>query len=172
MTISGKRILLIDGAHYDRLRKVLGIVIDFGVLRTVLAEDGPISSAHYHRDLRDADEAHRQQGLLDWLSRHGFEVLGDDNSEVGDLPRERYGTNLVGLAIDAMELAQSGDEVLLMGGDFKLAPLVISLVERSVKVTLVSTLHAPPSIAPHEHLVAECSAFIDLHDHREAIART
>ena len=172
MTEQGKRILLIDGAHCDRLRKVLGIAIDFGRLRNMLAEAGAIAAAHYHRDLRDAEEAQRQEGFLGWLSRHDFEVLGDDNSEIDDLPRERYGTNLVGLAVDAMEVVQPGDEVLLVGADIKLTPLVTALVERGTKVSLVSTLHAPPSIAPHEQLVTECSGFIDLYDHREMIART
>jgi uncharacterized LabA/DUF88 family protein len=172
MKAQGKRILLIDGAHCDRLRKALEIVIDFAALRALLAQSGSISSARYHRDLRDPEEAQRQQGFLEWLSRHDFVVLGDDNSEIDDLPRERYGTNLVGLAVDAMEIARPGDEVLLIGGDIKLTPLVAALIGRGVKLSLVSTLHAPPSIAPHEHLVTQCSGFVDLFDHRDMIART
>lgn len=171
MSIPLKRILLIDGAHCDRLRKVLGTSIDFTALVTLLAKEGPITLAHYHRDLRDAEEADRQQRLLDWLSHHGFDVFGDDYSETEDLPKERYGTNLIGLAIDALDMAAPGDEVLLVAGDVKLVPLVEQLIDRGVAVTLVSTLHGPTSISPHDLLVSECSRLIDLHDHRDTIAR-
>jgi len=170
MPASSKRILVIDGAHCDRLRKVLDTAIDFAALLALLSQSGTIAIAHYHRDLRDMEEAHRQSRFLEWLSRHGFEVVGDDYSGAENLPKDRYGTNLVGLAIDAIRLANPGDEVLLVAGDVKLVPLVAELVERGATVTLVSTLHGPPSISPHELLVAECSGLIELHDHRDAIA--
>jgi len=171
MPATSKRILLIDGAHCDRLRKVLDTAIDFAALLAFLSKSGTIAVAHYHRDLRDTEEAHRQSRFLEWLSRHGFEVVGDDYSGADDLPKERYGTNLVGLAVDALEVTNPGDEILLVAGDVKLVPLVAELVERGATVTLVSTLRGPPSISPHELLVSECSGLIDLHDHREAIAR-
>lgn len=38
-------------------------------------------------------------------------------------PRERYGTNLVALAVDAMALARVGDTVAIMASDIKLAPV-------------------------------------------------
>lgn len=171
MVQSSKRVLLIDGAHYDRLGKVLDTSIDFEALLTLLSQGGKIAVAQYHRDLRDANEAQRQQRFLEWLARRGYDVVGEDYSGTANLPKERYGTNLIGLAVAALKAADRGDEVFLVAGDVKLVPLVVDLVERGAAVTLVSTLHGPPSISPHELLVSECSGFIDLYDHRDAIGR-
>lgn len=171
MSPSIKRILLVDGAHCDRLRKILGTSIDFAALLALLEQDAPIALSHYHRDLRDVEEGQRQQRFLEWLSLHGFAVIGADYSSTHNLPRDRYGTNLVGLAVDALALSQAGDELLLLAGDVKLVPLVAALTKRGVAVTLVSTLEGPASISPHDLLVSECSRFIELNDYRDAIAR-
>jgi hypothetical protein len=57
--------------------------------------------------------------------------MSDDNSEINDLPRERYGHGQ-GLDVNAIVVALPEDKVLLVGGDVKLTPLMIALIERGV----------------------------------------
>jgi hypothetical protein len=63
MDTSPQRMLLIDGAHYDRLRTTLGTGLDFTRLVAFLSEGGALTHLHYHRDLRDHEEAGRQAPL-------------------------------------------------------------------------------------------------------------
>ncbi|MBB3811526.1 NYN domain-containing protein [Pseudochelatococcus contaminans] len=77
-------------------------------------------------------------------------------------PRERYGTNLVQIAVDALLLAQPGDHVMVLAGDAKLEPLFVALRDDDIEVTLISTLDAPSTIAPAPILIEAADRFIDL----------
>jgi len=165
-----KRILIVDGAHYDRLRTAFGTGLDFNKLVAFLGKDRALSHLHYHRDMRDREEAGRQAPLLNWLSDHGFTVIGHQVPADSSLRKERYGTNLIGLAVDAMATCTPKDELLLLAGDIKLAPLVEELASRGVDVTLVSTLTAPPSFAPQPELLQHAVEFIDLGQHLSELA--
>jgi uncharacterized LabA/DUF88 family protein len=52
------------------------------------------------------------------------------------------------LAVDAMELAQHVDEIVLFSGDGDFRCLVESLQRRGVRVTIISTISSnPPMVA-------------------------
>jgi hypothetical protein len=165
-----RRVLIVDGAHYDRLRSTFGTGLDFRKLLALLGQNGVLSVLHYHRDLRDREEEGRQSALLDRLSDHGFAIYGHEVPESSSQRKERYGTNLVGLAVDALATCQPGDSLLLIAGDTKLAPLAEELKARGVAVTLVSTLSASQSFAPQPELLRQVDAFIDLEDHLSDLA--
>jgi uncharacterized LabA/DUF88 family protein len=170
MDTSPRRILIVDGAHYDRLRTTFGTGLDFTKLVAFLSEDGAMTHCHYHRDLRDREEAGRQAPLLNWLSDHGFTVIGHPVPAGSSLRKERYGTNLVAVAVDAMATCRPRDELYLLAGDIKLSPVVAELTSRGVSVTLVSTLSAPPSFAPQPELLEHADKFIDLNDYLADLA--
>lgn len=164
-----RRILLIDGAQYDRVRNVLDTNLDFERLLVELSSHGPLTETIFHRDLRNSDEQKRRGRFLEWLSEIGVTLKG---SIAEDEPsRERYGANFVALAVDAMASCQPGDHLYLIAADVKLIPLVTELRERGVVVVLISTLTGPAAVVPPQKLVEACSLFVDLADRLDILAR-
>lgn len=151
---------LIDGSHYDRLRSVFETPFDLRKLADLASDGLAVDQAVYYRDVRDDNEAERQRSLFGWLRHNGFSVRGRTHSP-GE-PRERYGTNLVQIAVDALLLAQPGDHVVVLASDAKLEPLFVALRDDDIKVTLISTLDAPDTIAPAPILIEASDSFIDL----------
>lgn len=151
---------LIDGSHYDRLRSVFETPFDLRKLADLANGGVPVDQAVYYRDVRDDNEAERQRSLFGWLRHNGFSVKGRTHGP-GE-PRERYGTNLIQIAVDALLLAEPGDHVMVLAGDAKLEPLFAALRDDDIEVTLISTLDAPDPIAPAAILIKASDSFIDL----------
>lgn len=151
---------LVDGSHYDRLRSVFETPLDLKKLAVVASGGSAISQANYYRDARDDDEAERLRSLFGWLEHNGFAIKGRTHKQ-GE-PRERYGTNLVQIAVDAILLAEPGDHVVLIAGDAKLLPMLEVLRDYDIKVTLISTLNAPNTIAPPSILIKAANSFVEL----------
>jgi uncharacterized LabA/DUF88 family protein len=155
-----KTLFLVDGSHYDRLRSVLETPFDLRRLAALANAGASVDQAIYYRDLRDENEVERQRSLLGWLGRNGFVVKGRIHGP-GE-PRERYATNLVQIAVDALLYAKTGDHVMVLAGGSKLEPLFAALRAQDVKVTLISTLDAPDKIVPAPALIEASHTFIDL----------
>ncbi len=154
--------VLIDGSHVDRLKSKLGRLIDLERLIDHFRADGGAVRALYYRDSRDDAEQARLTRFFDWLKRHGIERRGTDDFEEPWYVRERYGSNLVALAADAMAAAEDGDSLVVLAGDAKLIALFDQLAQMDVPVTLISSLSVPHSIAPPPPLVDLAEAFIDV----------
>jgi len=169
MTAELRRILLIDGAHYDRIRSALDTNLDFERLLVELSSNGPLTETIFHRDLRNADEQKRRGRFLEWLSEIGVTVKGSVAED--EASRERYGANLIALAVDAMASCRSGDHLYLIAADVKLLPLVTELRKRGVVVALISTLTGPAAVVPPQQLVEACNLFVDLADRLDILAR-
>ena len=74
------------------------------------------------------------------------------------------------LAVDAMELAEHIDQMVLFSGDGDFRPLIAAIQRRGVRVTVVSTISSqPPMIA--DELRRQADVFIDLMDLRPKLAR-
>ena len=160
MSRQTQTLFLIDGSHYDRLRSVFHTPFDLRRLAEQANQGAPVDHAIYYRDLRDDNEAERQRSLFSWLNHNGFEVKGRKHGL--DEPRERYGTNLIQIAVDAIRLAGPRDHVMVLAGDAKLEPMFAALRYDNIKVTLISTLDAPLAIAPPQILIDGADSFIDL----------
>ncbi|MEF2559292.1 NYN domain-containing protein, partial [Aurantimonas sp. C2-5-R2] len=119
----------------------------------------------YYKDMRDEAERDRQSGLLRRLSAGGFEVRGDAPEDFGPGPKERYGTNLVEMAVDAMTIARDVDHVILVAGDRKLVPLVRALRAAGVGVTVATALDVPVAIRSADTLLAAADDHIDFTRH-------
>lgn len=151
--------LYVDGSHLDRLRSKLDVDIDIQKLKRFACSNN--EPAYYYRDLRDQAECDRNQRFFQWLRDHGFERRGTSDFRPDWYVRERYGSNLVELAVDIISAPQIGP-ITILAGDAKLVPLLGKLKQNGVPVTLISSQHAPQSIAPPPPLVALAATFIDL----------
>lgn len=160
MSPQNQTFFLIDGSHYDRLRSVFETPFDLRKLADLASGGLAVDQAVYYRDLRDDNEAERQRALFGWLRHNGFSVKGRTHGP--DEPRERYGTNLIRIAVDALLLAEPGDHVMVLAGDAKLEPLFAALRDDDIKVTLISTRNAPDTIAPAPILIDASDSFVDL----------
>jgi uncharacterized LabA/DUF88 family protein len=110
--------------------------------------------------------------LLDWLDYNGYTVVTKAAKEYFDsIGRRKIKGNMdVELTVDAMELADQIDEMVLFSGDGDFRRLVEAMQRRGVRVTAVSTTSTqPPTIA--EELRRQCDLFTDLIKLRPLIAR-
>src|SRR5260370_35334696 len=74
------------------------------------------------------------------------------------------------LAVDAMDLAEHIDQMVLFSGDGDFRSLVESLQRRGVRVTVVSTISShPPMVA--DELRRQADVFIDLMDLKSKFGR-
>jgi uncharacterized LabA/DUF88 family protein len=84
--------------------------------------------------------------------------------------RKIKGSMDIELTVDAMELAERIDEMVLFSGDRAFRPLVEAMQRRGVRVTVVSTTSTqPPMIA--DELRRQSDLFTDLIELRPLIAR-
>jgi uncharacterized LabA/DUF88 family protein len=74
------------------------------------------------------------------------------------------------LAVDAMELAEHIDQMVLFSGDGDFRSLVEAMQRRSVRVTVISTISSqPPMIA--DELRRQADIFVDLRELQPKISR-
>lgn len=103
-----RTVRLIDGSHVDRLRTKLGRSLDLEKLKASFGTEVVPATAIYYRDARNIDEHHRLQRFFKWLERHRIETRGSQDFAEPWYQREHYGSNLIQLAIDAMDAAHEG----------------------------------------------------------------
>ena len=110
--------------------------------------------------------------LVDWLHYNGFTMRTKPAKEYTDSQGRRKvkGNMDIELCVDAMELAQRIDHIVLFSGDGDFRPLVESLQRQGVRVSVVSTIRSqPPMIA--DELRRQADNFIELDELREVIGR-
>jgi len=84
--------------------------------------------------------------------------------------RKVKGNMDIELAIDAMEMSQYVEHIVLFSGDGDFRPLVAALQRKGVRVSVVSTIRSsPPMIA--DDLRRQADNFIELEELREVIGR-
>jgi uncharacterized LabA/DUF88 family protein len=156
--------LLIDGAHYDRIRTTFNTKIDFVGLAHLLSGTEEAIDIRYYRDVRDDNELERFASLRAALEWSGIDVIGRSVPLGSPAPRQRYGTNLLQMVADACRLRSYCDTLFLMPSDVQLEPVIATIREEGLRVVVVSTRFAPPSIAPHQSLIASADKFVELRD--------
>ncbi len=110
--------------------------------------------------------------LLDWLDYNGFTVVTKPTKEFIDANGHRKvkGNMDIELTVDAMELADRVDQIVLFSGDGDFRSLVEAVQRRGVRVTVVSTISSqPPMIA--DELRRQADVFTDLTDLQSRIGR-
>jgi uncharacterized LabA/DUF88 family protein len=155
--------VFIDGANLYATSKALGFDIDYKRLLVDLNARGYLVRAFYYTALIEDQEYSSIRPLIDWLDYNGYRVVTKPTKEFFDSTgRRKIKANLdIELAVDAMEIADSVDHILLFSGDGDFRRLVEALQRRGKRVSVVSTLQTqPPMIA--DDLRRQADHFIEL----------
>ncbi len=164
--------LFIDGSNLYAAAKALGFDIDYKLLRMEFMRRGKLLRAFYYTALLENDDYSPIRPLVDWLHYNGFTMRTKPAKEYTDSQGRRKvkGNMDIELCVDAMELAQRVDHIVIFSGDGDFRPLVESLQRQGVRVSVVSTIRSqPPMIA--DELRRQADNFIELDELREVIGR-
>lgn len=151
----------------------LGFDIDYKRLLDLFAKRGRLLRAFYYTTLLEDQEYSPIRPLIDWLDYNGYSMVTKPIKEYTDSQgrRKTKGSIDIDLAIDAMEMADRVDHILLFSGDGDFKRLVESLQRRGVRVTVVSTIRAQPPMVADE-LRRQADNFIELMDLAPHIQRS
>ncbi len=168
-----KLALFIDGANLYAAAKALGFVIDYKRLLAEFRSRGTLVRAFYYAVVIEDQEFFSVRPLLDWLDYNGFTVVTKRAKEFDDGEgRRRFKRSMgVELAVNAMELAEQVNEIVLFSGDGDFRPLVQAVQRQGVRVSVVSTMASQPPIIADE-LRRQANVFIDLTELQPKIAKS
>ncbi|MEM7398545.1 MAG: NYN domain-containing protein, partial [Pseudomonadota bacterium] len=110
--------------------------------------------------------------LIDWLDYNGYTMVTKPTKEFVDATGRRKvkGNMDIELAVDAMELSEHLDHLVIFSGDGDFRSLVESLQHKGKRVSVVSSLSTnPPMVA--DELRRQADQFIDLVDLQHEIGR-
>lgn len=167
MPTSIRTAIFIDGPDLYATTKALGFEIDYKKLLATCRRHGTLIRAFYYAPAyEDADD----RPLMDWLDYNEYTVVTkpakQDFASVGS--RAMKAKMEIELAVNAMDLAERMDEMVLFSGNGDFRALVKALQRRGVRVTVVSTLKRPaPTVA--DELRRQADFFQDLDELRGLI---
>jgi uncharacterized LabA/DUF88 family protein len=155
--------LFIDGANLYATAKSLGFDIDYKRLLKEFQSRGKLIRAFYYTALIEDQEYSSIRPLIDWLDYNGFAVVTKPTKEFVDaLGRRKVKGNMdIELAVDAMEMADHLDHIVLFSGDGDFRSLVEAVQRKGVRVSVVSTNTTQPAMIADE-LRRQADEFIDL----------
>src|SRR3982074_2162945 len=155
--------LFIDGANLYATAKSLGFDIDYKRLLKEFQSRGKLIRAFYYTALVDDQEYSSIRPLVDWLDYNGYAVVTKPTKEfVDSMGRRKVKGNMdIELAVDAMEMAEHLDEIVLFSGDGDFRSLVEALQRKGVRVSVVSTITTQPPMVADE-LRRQADEFVDL----------
>jgi uncharacterized LabA/DUF88 family protein len=165
--------LFIDGANAHATAKALGFDIDYKRLLTEFQSRGTLVRAFYYTAIFEDHEYFSIRPLIDWLAYNGFTVVTKPATEVDDGEgRRKFKRSMrVELAVDALEIANRVDNIMLFSGDGDFCSLLEAVQRRGVHVTVISSLRSKPPMIANE-LRRQADTFIELDDLKAAIGRT
>ncbi|MGY3443390.1 LabA-like NYN domain-containing protein [Bradyrhizobium sp. USDA 4473] len=158
-----KLALFIDGPNLHATSKALGFEIDYKRLLEEYRRRGPLLRAFYYTAIAEDQEYSSIRPLIDWLDYNGYTVVTKATKEFLDASGRRKvkGNMNIELAVDAMELAEHIEQMVLFSGDADFRSLVKAVQRRGVSVTVISTIAIqPPMIA--DELRRQADEFIEL----------
>src|SRR5580692_5010840 len=164
--------LFIDGVSLYSTAKALGFDIDYKRLLKEFQSHGTLVRAFYYTAVIEDQEFSAVRPLLDWLAYNGFTVVTKPTKEFTDANGHRKvkGNMDIELAVNAMELADHVDHVVLFSGDGDFRSLVEAVQRRGVRVTVVSTISSQPPIIADE-LRRQADVFTDLMELQSKLGR-
>jgi uncharacterized LabA/DUF88 family protein len=155
--------VFIDGANLYATAKTLGFDIDYRKLLKEFQARGNLMRAFYYTALIEDQEYSSIRPLIDWLDYNGYTVVTKPVKEFTDSTGRRKvkGNMDIELAVDAMELAQFIDHMVLFSGDGDFRSLVEAMQRRGVRVSVVSTITTQPPMVSDD-LRRQADEFIEL----------
>ena len=172
MSDSGRIALFIDGANLYGTAKALGFDVDYKRLLAEFQRHGTLVRAYYYTAVMEDQEFSSIRPLVDWLDYNGYTVVTKATKEFVDASGRRKvkGNMDIELAVDAMELADRIDQMVLFSGDGDFRSLVAAMQRRGVRVMVVSTISCQPPMVADE-LRRQADSFIDLVELRSKVSR-
>jgi uncharacterized LabA/DUF88 family protein len=173
MSSPSKVALFIDGANLHATARTLGFDIDYKRLLSEFQSRGTLLRAFYYTATIEDQEYSSIRPLIDWLDYNGYTVVTKPTKEFIDAGGRRKvkGNMDIELAVNAMELAEHIDQMVLFSGDGDFRSLVEAVQRRGVRVTVISTIASqPPMIA--DELRRQADGFTDLVELQAKIGRT
>src|ERR1700726_1148985 len=169
---SNKIALFIDGANLYATAKTLGFGIDYKRLIKEFESRGTLVRAFYYTAVIEDQEYSSIRPLIDWLDYNGYPVVTKATKEFIDQTGRRKvkGNMDIELAVDAMELAEHVDQIVLFSGDGDFRSLVEAVQRRGVRVTVVSTISTQPPMVADE-LRRQADIFQDIVELQTKIGR-
>ena len=163
MTDQDRIALFIDGANLYATAKSLGFDIDYKRLIKEFSSRGRLVRAYYYTALVEDQEYSSIRPLIDWLDYNGFAVVTKPAKEfVDSMGRRKIKGNMdIELAVDAMEMADHLDQIVLFSGDGDFRSLVEALQRKGCRVSVVSTVVTQPPMVADE-LRRQADEFVDL----------
>ncbi len=165
--------LFIDGANLYAAAKALSFDINYKRLLTLFGGKGTLVRAYYYTALIDDQEYSSIRPLVDWLDYNGYTMVTKPTKEFVDASGRRKvkGNMDIELAVDAMELADHLDHLVIFSGDGDFRSLVEALQHKGKRVTVVSTLTTnPPMVA--DELRRQADQFVELANLEKEIGRS
>ena len=164
--------LFIDGANLYATAKSLAFDIDYKRLLALFRSKGQLVRALYYTALIEDQEYSSIRPLVDWLDYNGYTMVTKPTKEFVDaMGRRKIKGNMdIELAVDAMELADHLDHIVLFSGDGDFRSLVEALQHKGKRVSVVSTLATTPPMVADE-LRRQADQFIDLANMQNEIGR-
>ena len=172
MSSDSRIALFIDGANLYSTAKALGFDIDYRRLLKEFQGRGALLRAYYYTTIIEDQEYTSIRPLIDWLDYNGYTLVTKATKEFIDASGRRKvkGNMDIDLAVNAMELAEYLDQMVLFSGDGDFSSLVGAVQRRGVRVTVVSTITSqPPMIA--DELRRQADTFMELQDLAPSIMR-
>src|SRR6201981_1457112 len=169
---TNKIALFIEGANLYATAKTLGFDIDYKRLLKEFQSRGTLVRASYYTAIIEDQEYSSIRPLIDWLNYNGYTVVTKATKEFIDASGRRKvkGSMDIELAVDAMELTERIDQMVLFSGNGDFRSVVAAVQRRGVRVTVISTIATqPPMIA--DDLRRQADVFIDLRELQPKISR-
>jgi uncharacterized LabA/DUF88 family protein len=169
---SNKIALFIDGANLYATAKTLGFDIDYKRLLKEFQSRGTLVRAFYYTAIIEDQEYSSIRPLIDWLDYNGYTVVTKATKEFVDQTGRRKvkGNMDIELAVDAMEIAEHIDQMVLFSGDGDFRSLVEAMQRRGVRVTVISTVTTQPPMVADE-LRRQADIFLDIVELQGKIGR-
>jgi uncharacterized LabA/DUF88 family protein len=166
-----KLALFIDGANLHATAKALGFDIDYKRLLREFQNWGKLVRAYYYTAIIE-DQESSIRPLIDWLDYNGYTVVTRTAKEFVDAGgRRKARANMdVELAVQAMELADRIDDLVLFSGAGDFRSLAEALQRRGIRVTVVSTMASQPPMVADE-LRRQADDFVDIVELQPFIGR-
>src|ERR1700727_1156115 len=123
---TNRAVVFIDGANLYATAKALGFDIDYKRLLAEFQCSGTLVRAYYYTAVIEDQEFSSVRPLVDWLDYNGYTVVTRSTKEFVDASGRRKvkGNMDIELAVDAMELANHIDQMVLFSGDGDIRALV------------------------------------------------
>ncbi len=164
--------LFIDGLNLYWSARALAFDIDYRKLLGFFTAKSRVVRANYYTALNEEQEYSPIKPLIDWLDYNGYTVVTKPLKENGDAAtrRKARGSMDIEIAVDMLQLADRLDHAVLFSGDADFRRLVEAVQRKGVRVSVVSTIRAQPSLIADE-LRRQADQFVDLAELAPHVAR-